>query len=184
MNLPRVVIVFVIVLAIATAGSACNALFNIPEASSSGGTCEAGYRLDGNACMDIDECEMASACLPGATCTNTPGSFACACPAGMVGDGTTKCLPAEFTRIEAGYSSTCAIAKDGALWCWGNNSFGQLGDGTTTSRAMPGRVGDRTDWIDLSASSSTVCGLRADRSEEHTSELQSLRHLVCRLLLE
>src|SRR5438045_7562132 len=25
---------------------------------------------------------------------------------------------------------------------------------------------------------------RADRSEEHTSELQSLRHIVCRLLLE
>src|SRR5438045_4829110 len=27
-------------------------------------------------------------------------------------------------------------------------------------------------------------GLRQDRSEEHTSELQSLRQLVCRLLLE
>src|SRR5438045_7523780 len=27
-------------------------------------------------------------------------------------------------------------------------------------------------------------GLRDPRSEEHTSELQSLRHLVCRLLLE
>src|ERR1039458_6635445 len=27
-------------------------------------------------------------------------------------------------------------------------------------------------------------GLVVDRSEEHTSELQSLRHLVCRLLLE
>src|SRR5262247_4692160 len=27
-------------------------------------------------------------------------------------------------------------------------------------------------------------GWRARRSEEHTSELQSLRHLVCRLLLE
>src|SRR5437899_9476967 len=26
--------------------------------------------------------------------------------------------------------------------------------------------------------------LQANRSEEHTSELQSLRHLVCRLLLE
>src|SRR5438045_5211396 len=26
--------------------------------------------------------------------------------------------------------------------------------------------------------------MRAERSEEHTSELQSLRHLVCRLLLE
>src|SRR5205814_8478264 len=31
-----------------------------------------------------------------------------------------------------------------------------------------------------------LCGLAdgLDRSEEHTSELQSLRHLVCRLLLE
>src|SRR5436853_4643360 len=28
------------------------------------------------------------------------------------------------------------------------------------------------------------CKRRPDRSEEHTSELQSLRHLVCRLLLE
>src|SRR5262245_64998189 len=27
-------------------------------------------------------------------------------------------------------------------------------------------------------------GVLPDRSEEHTSELQSLRHLVCRLLLE
>src|SRR5882724_3029245 len=34
--------------------------------------------------------------------------------------------------------------------------------------------------------SDSCAGLRlgADRSEEHTSELQSLRHLVCRLLLE
>src|ERR1039458_807090 len=28
------------------------------------------------------------------------------------------------------------------------------------------------------------CGTKPSRSEEHTSELQSLRHLVCRLLLE
>src|SRR5471030_492951 len=31
---------------------------------------------------------------------------------------------------------------------------------------------------------SRINGCRASRSEEHTSELQSLRHLVCRLLLE
>src|ERR1039458_10411228 len=29
-----------------------------------------------------------------------------------------------------------------------------------------------------------IAGRRDKRSEEHTSELQSLRHLVCRLLLE
>src|SRR2546422_4017319 len=30
----------------------------------------------------------------------------------------------------------------------------------------------------------TICGLTRRRSEEHTSELQSRLHLVCRLLLE
>src|ERR1035441_3979991 len=30
---------------------------------------------------------------------------------------------------------------------------------------------------------SLACGMKVGRSEEHTSELQSLRHLVCRLLL-
>src|SRR5262245_65328433 len=34
------------------------------------------------------------------------------------------------------------------------------------------------------ARQSLVNGVSARRSEEHTSELQSLRHLVCRLLLE
>src|ERR1039458_10798635 len=34
------------------------------------------------------------------------------------------------------------------------------------------------------ASDKTVATLAFKRSEEHTSEVQSLRHLVCRLLLE
>src|SRR5258705_7204755 len=34
------------------------------------------------------------------------------------------------------------------------------------------------------ASQPELAGGEAQRSEEHTSELQSLRHLVCRLLLE
>src|SRR5205814_9811805 len=36
----------------------------------------------------------------------------------------------------------------------------------------------------LNACSFARCGAPPSRSEEHTSELQSLRHLVCRLLLE
>src|SRR5438045_5626463 len=34
------------------------------------------------------------------------------------------------------------------------------------------------------APGAAICGAERGRSEEHTSELQSLRHLVCRLLLE
>src|ERR1035438_804484 len=38
--------------------------------------------------------------------------------------------------------------------------------------------------FDVSRPASVNKALSASRSEEHTSELQSLRHLVCRLLLE
>ena len=33
--------------------------------------------------------------------------------------------------------STCAIRCDGSVWCWGNNTWGQLGDGTLEARATP-----------------------------------------------
>src|SRR5438045_8641264 len=36
-------------------------------------------------------------------------------------------------------------------------------------------------WLDIAQCSGSIVEMR---SEEHTSELQSLRHLVCRLLLE
>src|SRR5438045_4537517 len=44
-------------------------------------------------------------------------------------------------------------------------------------RAAPSAAGDPAGHVPAD-------GARAGRSEEHTSELQSLRHLVCRLLLE
>src|SRR5258708_30189640 len=39
-------------------------------------------------------------------------------------------------------------------------------------------------WPELSAASNVASGATVVRSEEHTSELQSPDHLVCRLLLE
>jgi alpha-tubulin suppressor-like RCC1 family protein len=43
-------------------------------------------------------------------------------------------------EITAGAGHTCALRDDGRVWCWGHNESGQLGDGTTTSRATPMQV--------------------------------------------
>ncbi len=37
--------------------------------------------------------------------------------------------------VEGGH--TCALRRDGAVLCWGKNDLGQLGDGTTMTRAAP-----------------------------------------------
>src|SRR5205814_10075046 len=51
--------------------------------------------------------------------------------------------------------------------------------------AMPRSTSRSCSFASSSSSERTpILALDADRSEEHTSELQSLRHLVCRLLLE
>src|SRR2546425_8761057 len=46
------------------------------------------------------------------------------------------------------------------------------------------QVPDRSSWRTRYVSSSLPFSLKYRRSEEHTSELQSLAYLVCRLLLE
>jgi len=46
----------------------------------------------------------------------------------------------------AGYEHTVALKTDGSLWAWGNNQYGQLGDGSTTQRTNPVRVGTQDDW--------------------------------------
>src|SRR5882724_475203 len=59
-----------------------------------------------------------------------------------------------------------------------------LGMGTPEQKERflaPFRDRERPHWA---AFAMTEPGAGSDRSEEHTSELQSLRHLVCRLLLE
>jgi alpha-tubulin suppressor-like RCC1 family protein len=42
-----------------------------------------------------------------------------------------------FISVSVGYSHTCGIIRGGALYCWGLNSSGQLGDGSTANSANP-----------------------------------------------
>ncbi len=41
------------------------------------------------------------------------------------------------TKIVTGQWHMCALLSNGQVWCWGVNSFGELGDGTTTHRNTP-----------------------------------------------
>ena len=68
---------------------------------------------------------------------------------GQLGDGTTEPdtrtplpvnLPGGIMAMDAGNGHSLAVKSDGTLWTWGNNSRGQLGDGTTTSRSTPGQL--------------------------------------------
>src|SRR6185503_5834133 len=45
-----------------------------------------------------------------------------------------------MVEVGAAYSSTCARDTGGAVWCWGANNRGQLGDNTTSTRATAARV--------------------------------------------
>ncbi len=45
-----------------------------------------------------------------------------------------------FQQVSVGGSSVCGVRNDGSLWCWGNNSDGQLGDGTQDPSTVPVQV--------------------------------------------
>jgi len=48
------------------------------------------------------------------------------------------------------------------LWAWGNNDYGQLGDGTTTNRSFPVQIGSDTNWSAISAGERHSVGLKSD----------------------
>jgi alpha-tubulin suppressor-like RCC1 family protein len=43
-------------------------------------------------------------------------------------------------KLSANGDHTCGINSGGSLKCWGDNGFGQLGDGTTTDSPVPVQV--------------------------------------------
>jgi hypothetical protein len=52
---------------------------------------------------------------------------------------TPVIVPSTSTIITltAGNTHTCGVTSENLVMCWGGNSSGQLGDGTTTSRSIP-----------------------------------------------
>ncbi len=70
-----------------------------------------------------------------------------------------------FTRVstsedwDARGPYVCGIAVDATLYCWGKNTHGQLGDGSTESRDAPAPVSSNHRFTDIKTHSNYACGL-------------------------
>ncbi len=66
------------------------------------------------------------------------------------------------SRIAAGHDHTLWVKANGTLWAWGDNDYGQLGDGTITDRLFPVQIGADNNWVAISAGYFHSLGLKSD----------------------
>jgi alpha-tubulin suppressor-like RCC1 family protein len=89
---------------------------------------------------------------------------------GQIGDGTFqsgKNIPSPVTSLSAltavsgSGGSTLALKSNGTVWAWGANFYGEVGDGTTITRALPVKVSNLTNVTAISAGGSSMA-LKSD----------------------
>ena len=69
-------------------------------------------------------------------------------------------LPGPMMMVAAGRFHSCAVSPAGAVWCWGQNEFGALGDDTSLDRALPVQpMGLPSAVVALSAGAGGTCAV-------------------------
>lgn len=102
-------------------------------------------------CYVVRKCPTSSSQSAGGTSSGGSGGLDAG---GNGGEGNAAVLP----KLAVGYDSTCA-SIEGTVWCWGDNQYGQLGDGTTSESHSPNQVvGLAAPVLSLSASTH-VCAV-------------------------
>ena len=95
---------------------------------------------------------------------------------GQLGNGTTtrssvpvavSGLMAGVTAIAAGGNHTCALSNRGGVTCWGQNTDGQLGNGTTTQSSVPVAVAGLSAGVTaIVASGRFGCAMTGERRRQ------------------
>jgi alpha-tubulin suppressor-like RCC1 family protein len=73
----------------------------------------------------------------------------------------------DAVQVSAGRDATCALLSSGHVECWGDNYYGELGDGKTgAAEASPVEVSDTIDATQVSAGDVFACALLSGGSVE------------------
>src|SRR4051812_40232593 len=87
---------------------------------------------------------------------------------GEIGDGakSDRLSPVDVTglggavdQVSAGFDHTCALMSTGTVKCWGNNTTGELGDGTNTDSTHPVTVSGLSGVASISAGYNDTCAV-------------------------
>jgi alpha-tubulin suppressor-like RCC1 family protein len=70
-------------------------------------------------------------------------------------------MPADvtFVSIHANQFHTCALTSVGTVYCWGDNSYGQLGTGTTVQSNVPTAVAAGVTFVSMSIGARHTCAV-------------------------
>lgn len=70
----------------------------------------------------------------------------------------------DVRQVSTGSTHTCALRADGSVWCWGDNSLGQLGDGSRETSHVPVRVRalPPARWVSAGAHSTCAATLEGE----------------------
>ena len=71
-------------------------------------------------------------------------------------DESVEQLPVHKNRLAAGAGHVLFVADDYSLWAWGNNTFGQVGNGTNEDQFTPVKIMDDVVFVHANANSSMV----------------------------
>jgi alpha-tubulin suppressor-like RCC1 family protein len=69
-----------------------------------------------------------------------------------------------FDAVTTGFQHSCGVTTGGTVYCWGGNSSGQLGDGTTNDRLLPTPAAGGLKFNGVAAGDAYTCGVAASGS--------------------